>query len=678
MTAGRASGAGADGVGAEHMRVRAQRKDDPLRLLATHPDRPGRSLKVRLYTIVGFLGVIPMLGAVLALIMVANAARDSAALDRTARGSIHLERIKGLINAVVMESRGIEMAGNWKAAEPSAHSLTEDLIELQDVADAWKSEAIDSQRSNIDELVDRVGEFTRIRTDRFHTELARLNGPDPGQPAQATDESGQDRRVRAALSDTLGTVAHAYEWEIGKARQRVEDDNRYLIIALLLLAGVAVIALCAGLLLIRGHLLAPLLRVKKSMLRLAEGDLESRDHVSRQTAEIAEMDQAIGVFRDGMVERARLNREGKLLSELNEWLQSCNSLQELYQMVAQFLSRLMPNCGGSLYVYSNSRDILECAKSWNGSKVSANMRPEDCWGLRRGRVYTFGEKEIDFACTHIADPNHGEYCCIPILAHGDTIGLLNLDFHCEGDKCSIEEVGEFRRLGLVCAEQISLAIANVKLRDQLRDQSIRDPLTGLFNRRYMLETCRREFSRAGRAGQPVSVLSIDVDHFKKYNDNHGHDAGDMVLRAVGECMENTFRNEDVPCRFGGEEFIVLLPGASIEVAARRAEQLRSKVESLIVRYLEKNLPRVTISIGVAAFPDAGDNPELILKAADEALYRAKAGGRNRVELPAPIADLMPPRKPASAALRRSAGGPTGEAGRGRQDAEAVLVMAADD
>jgi len=120
--------------------------------------------------------------------------------------------------------------------------------------------------------------------------------------------------------------------------------------------------------------------------------------------------------------------------------------------------------------------------------------------------------------------------------------------------------------------------------------------------------------------------------FKRYNDNHGHDAGDMVLRAVGTCLENLFRNEDIPCRFGGEEFVVILPGADLDAAARRAEELRSKVEGIVVRYLEKDLPRITVSIGVAAFPGAGDNPQAVLKAADEALYRAKERGRNRIEL----------------------------------------------
>jgi diguanylate cyclase (GGDEF)-like protein len=186
-------------------------------------------------------------------------------------------------------------------------------------------------------------------------------------------------------------------------------------------------------------------------------------------------------------------------------------------------------------------------------------------------------------------------------------------------------------LGLICAEQISLAIANVKLRDQLRDQSIRDPLTSLFNRRYLMETCRREFSRAARTNQCVSVLSIDVDHFKKFNDNHGHDAGDTVLRAVGQCLQENFREEDVPCRFGGEEFVVILPGTNPEEGIRKAESLRAKVEALVVRYLDGNLPRITISVGVAAFPRSGATPQEVLKIADEALYRAKEEGRNRVQ-----------------------------------------------
>jgi len=605
--------------------------------------RAGHSIRTRLYAIIGFLGLLPVLGAAFALFAIVNLTRDNAALDRAASGTIHLERINRLVYAVVMESRGIYMSPDWATAEQFATNLMRDLSALREVAQMWHNEAIVSQQSNVDELEVRINEFVR-----FRTELVRLAKEDTTAAARAFGDNDANRRVRSSLNDSLGALARAYEQEMIRTRGNVETDQYWFVLALSILAGIAFLALCGGIALVRTGLLLPLSRVRQSMLRLAQGDLGAEPVDRRRAAEIAEMEQAIGVFRAGLVERGRLNRETRLLSELNEWLQSCNSLGELYDMVAEFLSRLLPGCAGSLYIYANSRDVLEGSKAWNGGAVQASMHPEDCWGLRRGHVYSFGEREIDFPCAHVGSAHAEQYCCIPVLAHGETIGLLHLEFRVGDDGVfRPEEIDEQRRLGLMCAEQISLAIANVKLRDQLRDQSIRDPLTGLFNRRYMLETCRREFSRAARGNQSVTMLSIDVDHFKKFNDNHGHDAGDTVLREVGNCLETVFRNEDVACRFGGEEFVVVLPGAPIEIGMRRAEELRAKIEGLSVRYLEQNLPRITISVGVAAFPEAGDNPQTVLKAADDALYRAKEGGRNRVELFAASArSLQPGRKTA--------------------------------
>jgi diguanylate cyclase (GGDEF)-like protein len=599
------------------------------------PGPVGYSIKGRLYAIIGILGLLPMLGAAFALFAIVNLTRDNAALDRAASGSIHLERINRLVYAVVMESRGIYMSPDWTGAEQFATNLMKDLSSLREVAQMWRYEAITTQQINIDELALRISEFVR-----FRTELVRLAKEDSTAAARAFGDNDANRKLRSQLNDGLSGLARAYEQEMMRTRGDVEIDHYRFLIALSLLAGIAFLALVGGIISVHTGLLRPLSRVRLSMLRLAQGDLEPEPGHRRRAAEIAEMEQAIGVFRAGLVERSQLNRETQLLSELNEWLQSCNSLKELYDMVAEFLSRLLPGCAGSLYIYANSRDVLEGSKAWNGARVQTSMHPDDCWGLRRGHVYSFGEREIDFPCAHVGSAHAEQYCCIPILAHGETIGLLHLEFH---DHQSSDDaapqaasVAEQRRLGMVCAEQISLAIANVKLRDQLRDQSIRDPLTGLFNRRYMLETCRREFARAVRGKQPVAMLSIDVDHFKQFNDNHGHDAGDTVLREVGKCLETVFRDEDVACRFGGEEFVVVLPGAALDAAARRAEELRAKIEALSVRYLDHHLPRITISVGVAAFPEAGDNPQSVLKAADDALYRAKEGGRNRVEL-SPVA-----------------------------------------
>ena len=584
----------------------------------------GYSLKARLYSVIGFLGLLPVLGVLLALAAFENARSDHGALDRASRGTIHLEHINGLVYAIVMESRGIYMSSDWKVAEPFARKLTVQLGQLQETVRAWKANPISAQRTNVEQLSTRIDQFVR-----FRTELVRLGKEESTGAARAFGDNDANRTVRTALNDSLDALARAYEEEINRARAQIEANDRHVLVALLALAVLASLALGAGIMLVKSALLAPLLGMKRSMLQLAKGDLEVAVDGAERGDEIGEMARAVQVFLATSVERQKLNREARLLSQLNEWLQSCKSLDELYQMVAEFLSRLLPECAGSLYIYAHSRDVLESAKAWNGGQTTTAMHPDDCWGLRRGRTYTFGDNEIDFPCTHLGATVPGSYCCIPILAHGETIGLLHLAFRAGGDNQSKDEQ---RRLAMVCAEQISLAIANAKLRDQLRDQSIRDALTGMFNRRYMLETCRREFSRAARARQNVSILSMDVDHFKKFNDNHGHDAGDTVLRAVSECLMANFRDEDVACRFGGEEFVVLLPGTTAEAAVRKAEDVRTKIESLVVRYVDANLPRITMSIGVAAFPQTGDNPQVVLKAADEALYRAKDGGRNRVEL----------------------------------------------
>ncbi len=335
--------------------------------------------------------------------------------------------------------------------------------------------------------------------------------------------------------------------------------------------------------------------------------------------------------RELMDDQLRLAREVRLLGELNEWLQSSRSLDELFDMVSRFMTHILPEAEGSVYVYSNSRDVLDGCASWNGGAHKAHIHPEGCWGLRRGRTYEFGASEIDFVCEH-AEPHDGRpYFCFPILAHGETVGLLHLRAH-EG--CGAEFHGS-KKLAQLCAEQISMAIANVRMRDQLHDQSVRDPLTGLFNRRHMTETLRKSISRSQQTGAPLSLIAVDVDHFKKFNDTHGHDAGDMVLRAVGAALEQTCDRDEIACRIGGEEFMLILPDNTPDEAMTRAEMLRQAVEAVTVRYGEKALPRITISVGVAHYPAHGTMPQDLMRSADDALYAAKDKGRNQVQVAGP-------------------------------------------
>ncbi|NOD48318.1 diguanylate cyclase [Ruegeria sp. HKCCD5849] len=332
--------------------------------------------------------------------------------------------------------------------------------------------------------------------------------------------------------------------------------------------------------------------------------------------------------RELMDEQLRLAREVRLLGELNEWLQSSRSLDELFDMVSRFMTHILPEAEGSVYVYSNSRDVLDGCASWNGGTHKSHIHPEGCWGLRRGRTYEFGASEIDFVCEH-AEPHDGRpYFCFPILAHGETVGLLHLRALAGRDACFHKS----RKLAQLCAEQISMAIANVRMRDQLHDQSVRDPLTGLFNRRHLTETLRKSISRSQKTGAALSLIAVDVDHFKKFNDTHGHDAGDMVLRAVGAALEQGCDRDEVACRIGGEEFMLILPDNTPEDAVTRAEQLRQAVEAVTVRYGEKALPRITISVGVAHYPKHGTMPQDLMRAADDALYAANDKGRNQVEV----------------------------------------------
>ncbi|MDG4648409.1 sensor domain-containing diguanylate cyclase [Roseibacterium sp. SDUM158017] len=326
---------------------------------------------------------------------------------------------------------------------------------------------------------------------------------------------------------------------------------------------------------------------------------------------------------------ARLSREVRLMGELNGWLQSSRSQTELFELVVGFLTGLLPACEGEIYIYANSRDVLDGSAGWAGGEPHGHIHPEDCWSLRRGRTYAFGDDEIAFPCAHVRHEDVRPYYCLPLLAHGETIGLLHLRRRKDA------EPGQFRasrRLAQLCAEQISMALANVRMRDELQDQSIRDVLTGLFNRRHLTDALRSHMARAAREGGSVAVLSIDVDHFKKFNDNYGHDAGDMVLRAVGAVLDRAVDGDELAARPGGEEFMVVLPRSDVAEALHRAESIRERIQQLSVRYGDRTLPSITVSIGIALSPADGTMPQDLMRAADGALYAAKEDGRNRAVL----------------------------------------------
>jgi diguanylate cyclase (GGDEF)-like protein len=364
------------------------------------------------------------------------------------------------------------------------------------------------------------------------------------------------------------------------------------------------------------------------------GVLLRRDILRRRKAEetLERASTKLTGWVDALDQRGR---DVALLGEMGDLLQGCRQTEETSHVVAQFAPRLFPGASGFVGLLASSRVTLEVAATWGttGPSVGRAFPASGCWAVRRSRLHAVDDPEAGPPCTHIAPDSQTGYLCAPLVAHGELLGILHvLDPPDEAVPGAVpKHVREARRqLAGSASQHIALALANLRLQETLRQQAIRDPLTSLFNRRYMEESLEREIRRAARGGTPVGIIMFDIDHFKRFNDTYGHDAGDTLLKAVASFLKAHVRGEDIPCRYGGEEFILILPGAPLEVSVQRAERLREGVKALEVAHDGQGLGRITASLGVALFRDHGTTGEAVLHAADVALYRAKQGGRDRV------------------------------------------------
>ena len=391
-------------------------------------------------------------------------------------------------------------------------------------------------------------------------------------------------------------------------------------------------------------------RVMKQLQTLNE-ELESRVH-----GRTRELESILGDMREEIEERRRAEREREeanarltrllaeteeksrqsaLIKQMSTLLQTCATTEEAFQVVHDFAARIFPRDSGVLCLLNPSLALMETAVSWGADSANGStFGPEDCWALRTGQVHTFGPEGMGLRCGHAAPAAEGSYVCVPMVAHYEALGLLHVRSPAgekqlpQAERARTQQ--ERLRLAMDFSADIALALANLRLRETLRTQSTRDPLTGLFNRRYLTESLDREVRRADRNGRPMGVVMLDLDQFKPFNDTHGHEAGDALLRAFGRFIQKNTRGEDIACRYGGDEFVILLVDADLGVARRRAEELREGFRGMVIRHLNHKLDSISFSMGVAGFPIHGLTSEDLLAAADEALYDAKAEGRNRV------------------------------------------------
>ncbi|HQR47075.1 MAG TPA: diguanylate cyclase [Thermoanaerobaculia bacterium] len=367
---------------------------------------------------------------------------------------------------------------------------------------------------------------------------------------------------------------------------------------------------------------APIADRLAGILPRAAPALANRRSEAGHRSRAEELEQRLG---ERTQEMGRRTEAVALLNGMTGMLQSARSITDILEILRQVSPRLFSGTRGGLYVLDAAHRTLESVVAWE-SLSETSFHVDDCWALRLSQTHVVRLPVGGPLCAHVRGTPEGKSLCFPLLAHGEAHGLLHLS-GADADE----------RFALNVASQVALAMANVKLRESLQIQSVRDPLTGLYNRRHLEQALERELRRAAREKAPVGILMADIDFFKRVNDTAGHAAGDEVLRELGRFFTVHLRPYDVACRFGGEEFTLILPGSTLESAARHAERLRESVRELTPAFEGRPLGPISLSLGVAAFPEDGDTPEALLAAADAALYRAKAAGRNRVVAGRPAA-----------------------------------------
>ncbi len=322
--------------------------------------------------------------------------------------------------------------------------------------------------------------------------------------------------------------------------------------------------------------------------------------------------------------------ESRLLIDARDEVALCLDVKEAQEATVRYFAQLLPGTAGSLCVINNSRKVLETAGVWGalrGNAAFEGFAPECCCALRTGRARWRKPEQSEVHCSHFLGAPPERYLCLPVTAHGETLGVVTIE--CRTVEAAVTAEGRQNAIASL-GEMAAMAIAGLNLRERLERQSIRDGLTGMFNRSFMEVALERELHRAARQRRELAVMMVDIDHFKQFNDSFGHEAGDVVLREVAENLRMGVRSEDIACRFGGEEFVVILPEITSGAAMERAELLRQRVAELAVRYHGQPLRQVTISIGVAIYPQNAETPEDLLRWADRAMYTAKHRGRDRV------------------------------------------------
>ncbi|MGB6054324.1 MAG: diguanylate cyclase [Burkholderiaceae bacterium] len=367
-------------------------------------------------------------------------------------------------------------------------------------------------------------------------------------------------------------------------------------------------------------------RLTETADRIRNGDLRVRSGLGPSEDEAGQLAGAIDRMAEEIDRRMttlqQRGHEMRQLRDMTDALQACLTSEEVYAVVRQYMQLLLPGRAGALYMLGAGGDHYTQVAQWQDPATEREFLPNDCWAVRRGKSYRvdIGSGE-SIRCRHVQAPPPFSYLCVPLMVQGEITGMLHVEN--DDDFPVAENDPGSQSLVEAAAEHAGLRLAHIRLANHLHDQAMRDGLTGLFNRRYMEESLVREIRNAQRNQTPIAIIMLDIDHFKRFNDTFGHAAGDALLRRIGGMLQTEMRGGDLACRYGGEEFTVILPDTGLPQAFEVAEKLRQKTKRLHVQLNGAEVGEVTISLGVAAYPEHGAGWEDVLHAADMALLRAK-------------------------------------------------------
>jgi diguanylate cyclase (GGDEF)-like protein len=539
--------------------------------------------------------------------------------------------------------------------ETDLKAITEsEAQQVKEMLASRESKGLDVQNQHEVQFLKELGNSLpglKEDTEKF-IELSDSFSPAEGEFVQKVFEP----EVRGEMGRALQEMANELDEGAEKYRRNIETalDASYKETILIVMLGLAVSIVLAAV--ISRAVIRPIQEVRGAAQQIGRGQMSMRIpiHSKDELGELAgsfnemadnlaklmeERNQAQGelsiaheTLKKSVRELEFRSREAGLLSEMADLLQSCFTVEEASAVISSSAQRLFPEFSGAVLVFSASRNLVEAIAAWGrSSPIEKVFNPNGCWALRRGRLHLSSSEEGALRCAHFAAESRLPSLCTPLMAHGETLGILCLVTELDGLESAPGSISESKvQLAVSVAEHAALSFANLRLREKLRNQSIRDPLTGLFNRRYLDESLEREVHRAIRNKRSLALIMLDVDRFKSFNDTFGHDAGDTVLRELGDHLAKFIRGSDLACRYGGEEFTLILPESSLEDTRRRAEELRIAFQQLSIKCGEVLLGKVTLSLGIAALPENGTSAAELLAAADGALFRAKEAGRDRV------------------------------------------------